>query len=216
MIISFLNQKGGVGKSTLARATAVEFINNKWDVIVADMDSTQRTTSNWAEKRKEQGIEPSVETGVYREAKTALKMDAACNLLIIDGAAYADAHTKSVAEQSDLIVIPTGITEDDLRASLSLGNELCMNGIDRNRIFYVVIKVPENGDREAMATRKSIQQWGFTVAKGWIPFKTSYGKAMDSGYTLVETRHPTLNKKSDQIIQGISDYAISLQNKKSV
>lgn len=211
MIISFLNQKGGVGKSTLARATAVEFVKNKWDVIVADMDASQRTISNWAEKRKVNGILPAIETGVYREAKTALKMEAACHLLIIDGAAYADTHTKSVAEKSDLIVIPTGVTEDDLRASLMLAQELVTQGIEKERILFVVIKVPDNGDREAVATRKSIQQWGFKVATGWIPFRTSYGKAMDSGYTLIETRHATLNSKSDGIIQSIIDCAMALQ-----
>ncbi len=208
MIISFLNQKGGVGKSTLARAIAVEFIKNKWEVIVADMDSSQRTTSNWAEVRKQQNIEPPVETGVYREAKTALKMEAACNVLIIDGAAYADKSTKTVAEKSDLIVIPTGITADDLHASLALGQELALAGIEKESIYFVVIKVPDNGDKEAMATRKSIQKWGFNVAQGWIPFKTGYGKAMDSGRTLVETRHKSLNDKSGKIIQNIVDYAL--------
>ena len=212
MIISFLNQKGGVGKSTLARATAVEFAKNKWDVIVADMDTSQRTISNWAEKRKTNGIKPSIETGVYREAKTALKMESACNLLIIDGAAYADTHTKEIALKSHLVVIPTGVTEDDLRASLMLAQELIVAGVNRMHILFVVIKVPENGDREAMATRKSIQQWGFNVAIGWIPFRTSYGKAMDEGHTLIETRHATLNDKSDKIVLHIIDYAIAVQN----
>ncbi len=218
MIISFLNQKGGVGKSTLARAVAVEFIKNKWSVIIADMDSSQRTTSNWAQKRLNENISPSVETGVYREAKTALKMESACDLLIFDGAAYADSHAREVAVKSDLIIIPTGITEDDLMSSLMLGQEFTMSGVEKSRIYYVVMKVPENGDKEAMATRKSIQSWGFNVAKGWIYFKTSYGKALDSGHTLVETRHPSLNEKSDYIVQQIADYAIkqNIQKQKAV
>ncbi len=208
--------KGGVGKLTLARAIAVEFVNNGWDVHVADMDKSQRTTTYWAETRKEQGVKPEIEIGGYTNAKTALKRSKICGLLVIDGAAYADTNTMEVAEQSDLIVIPTGVTADDLRASLALGQEMTMNGVKKEQLFYVVIKVPENGDKEAMATRKSINDWGFKVAKGWIPFKTSFGKAMDMGRTMCETRHNSLNEKSDQIIQAIVDYAMALESKKSL
>ncbi len=87
---------------------------------------------------------------------------------------------------------------------------MTINGVKKEQIFYVVIKVPENGAREAMATRKSIADWGFKVAQGWVPFKTSFGKAMDMGKTMRETRHSTLNEKSDQIIQAIVDCAMAL------
>ena len=49
MIISLLNQKGGAGKSSLARALAVEFARNGWGVHVADLDKGQQTFFKWAE-----------------------------------------------------------------------------------------------------------------------------------------------------------------------
>ena len=43
MIIGLISQKGGVGKSTLARAVAREYVMNEWAVMVADMDQEQQS-----------------------------------------------------------------------------------------------------------------------------------------------------------------------------
>jgi chromosome partitioning protein len=43
-IIAFISQKGGVGKSTLAQALAVEAKKQKLSVLLADCD-IQQTTS---------------------------------------------------------------------------------------------------------------------------------------------------------------------------
>jgi len=40
-IIAFISQKGGVGKSTLAQALAVEAQRQKFKVLLADCDSQQ-------------------------------------------------------------------------------------------------------------------------------------------------------------------------------
>ena len=45
-IIAFISQKGGVGKSTLARALAVETSKGKLKVLLADCDPQQRTSDN--------------------------------------------------------------------------------------------------------------------------------------------------------------------------
>jgi chromosome partitioning protein len=43
-IIAFISQKGGVGKSTLARALAVEASHKKLRVLLADCDPQQATS----------------------------------------------------------------------------------------------------------------------------------------------------------------------------
>ena len=44
VIIAFINQKGGVGKSTLAQALAAEAQEQKIKVLLADCDSQQSTS----------------------------------------------------------------------------------------------------------------------------------------------------------------------------
>ena len=207
MIISFLNQKGGAGKTALARAVAVEFSRNNWGVHVADMDTVQKTFFNWAGRRAEAEISPPVEVALYREPRTALKAAENNDLLIVDGKAFADKHILEFAAASNLIVLPVGISTDDLEPTLNLATELVNKGIERSKLLFVVCKVPANGDKEAMSTRSSIQNWGFNVVTGWIPMKTAYSKTMDTGKALTETTYPQLNLKTDSIIQQIVDKA---------
>ena len=51
-IIAFISQKGGVGKSTLARALAVEASHKKLRVLLADCDPQQATSYHWLQVRK--------------------------------------------------------------------------------------------------------------------------------------------------------------------
>ncbi|MEE9326708.1 MAG: ParA family protein [Cocleimonas sp.] len=213
MIISFLGQKGGTGKSSIARAVAVEFVRSSWVVHVADMDIIQKTTFNWAGRRSDAEIEPSLEVALYRDPKTALKAVGTSDLLIIDGKAFADNHLLTVAKASDLIVIPVGVNADDLEPTLNLATELINKGISRDSMLFVVGKVPDNGEREAIDTRQTIKNWAFNVSQGYIPFKTAYSQAMDTGRTLNETKYKGLNDKSDKIIQQIVDKVINTQDK---
>ncbi len=215
MIISFLGQKGGTGKSSVARAVAVEFVRSGWSVHVADMDTIQKTVFNWAGRRSDAELEPALEVALYREPKAALKAADISDLLVIDGKAFADAHLLTVAKASDLIVIPVGVNADDLEPTLNLATELINKGISRTSMLFVVDKVPDNGEREAMDTRQTIKNWAFNVSQGYIPFKTAYSQAMDTGRTLNETKYKGLNEKTDKIIQQIVDAAINTQDKKS-
>ncbi len=47
MIIAFVSQKGGVGKSTLARAVAREAAYGGLKVKIADLDTQQGTSVDW-------------------------------------------------------------------------------------------------------------------------------------------------------------------------
>ena len=203
MIISLLNQKGGVGKSSLGRALAVEFARNKWAVHVADLDSAQQTFFKWAERRSESKALPSIDVALYGDPKTALKAANNADVLIVDGKAFADTHALQIARESDLIIIPVGISIDDLEPSLKLAVELVNKGINRNSIMFVICRVPDNGDKEAIKTCDSIEAWNFNVAKGYIPFKPSYSQAMDKGLSFTETPFKTLSEKADKIIEQL-------------
>lgn len=212
MIVSVLSQKGGPGKSTLARGLAVEFLKQDWDVHVADMDTTQLTTLKWAERRDAIDVEPSVDVASYRNPQSALRAANRCDLLVVDGTPYATQASKDLAKGSDLIIIPTGVTLDDLEPQLNLAQEMVTRvGIDKRRILFVVMKVNENGDKEAMSTRSSIEEWGFNVVKGWMPARTAYGSALDAGYSMTETRFKTLNDKAQSIMDGITQTIGALQ-----
>ena len=70
--IGFVSQKGGCGKSTLARLLAREVAVNNMSIKIADMDLKQSTSSRWVGRRAENGIEPTIRSETFADVKTAL------------------------------------------------------------------------------------------------------------------------------------------------
>lgn len=203
MIISFISQKGGVSRSTLARATATEFAKAGWQVHLADLDTQQQTSSKWAERRDLASLTPSIETAVYRRHNVALKAAALNQLLLIDTRPFADISSVDIAEASDLIVIATGTSLDDLEPSLLLGREfLQKRQIPLHKILFVVCKAPSIA--EGQAAQRTISAWGFQCAYHFIRFMPGYSQALDAGKSITETHYPTLNAIACSIIDEIA------------
>ena len=84
-IIAFVSQKGGVGKSTLARAVAREAAAGGLKTKIADLDTQQGTSVDWHRTRLGAGIEPVIAVEAFATADQALKAAGQYDLLIIDG-----------------------------------------------------------------------------------------------------------------------------------
>ncbi|MGE3150653.1 MAG: ParA family protein, partial [Pseudorhodoplanes sp.] len=65
--ILFTSQKGGVGKSTLARSTAVALACAGRKVLLADFDIEQRTCMRWQAQRRARRLEPSIEVAKFSQ-----------------------------------------------------------------------------------------------------------------------------------------------------
>lgn len=205
MIISFISQKGGVSRSTLARATAVELARNGWQTHLADLDSLQQTSAKWSERRDFVGITPSVETGVYRRHHVALKAAENYQCLVIDTRPFVDISSFDIAQRSDLIVIATGTSLDDLEPSLLLGRELLHKGIPPKKLLFIICKAPSVA--EAKSAIRTISAWQFNCAKNFLRFKPGYSIALDAGQSITETRYPTLNRYAKAIVNEICAHA---------
>lgn len=201
MIISFVSQKGGVSRSTLARATAVELARSGQQTLLADLDSQQQTSAKWAERRDHAGISPTVETAVYRRHSVALKAASQYPCLVIDTRPFVDISSFDIAQHSSLVVIATGTALDDLEPSLLLGRELLHRGIPLKKILYVICKAPTVA--EAQAAIQTITAWQFRCVKSFLRFKAGYSLALDAGLSVTETRYPSLNRHARNIIREI-------------
>ena len=83
MIISLISQKGGVGKSALARLLAVEFALAGWTVKIADLDPAQGTSTQWKIRRDQGQKTPDIPVEKYRNVNAALASAANWDLLIL-------------------------------------------------------------------------------------------------------------------------------------
>lgn len=201
MIISVVSQKGGVGKSSISRTLAVEFTRAGWRTLLADIDSSQITSNRWAEKRRNAaGIEPKIETSAYPMAALAIEQKHSFDLVVIDGAPHSTRGTLDAAIASDLVIIPTGSSLDDLEPAVLLARELA-NSLNSEMIVFALYKTTT--DAQERESRETLSGAGFEVFPGSIPVKTGYIEAFDKGFCATETKYEHLNEQARNLVQAV-------------
>jgi chromosome partitioning protein len=214
-IIGMVSQKGGAGKSTLARLFARELAKDGFSVKIADLDTQQTTCTEWASDRAEAGIEPEIQVQPFGNIKTALGEASRFDAYILDGRPHSSQQTLEIARAADLTVIPTGQTKDDLRPAVKLAHSLVDSGIEPGRIAFALVKTT-NSDAELRAAREYLEQTDYITLDGFLPVSTAYGIAHDAGKVVTETPHRTLNEKAEKLAQAIIDCLAAITAKKEV
>ena len=204
-LLAFVSQKGGVGKSTLARLIAREYAHAGWEVKIADLDVSQGTSLHWQRRRLENKIEPHVPVEAFSSLDQALKLNGHQDVLVVDTPPNSNAGTLRVAERAHLVVLPTGLSLDDLEPGVRLAHELVKRGIEKRKIVFALCRVG-GSPIEIEEARRYIQEAGYRTLAGEIPEKTAYRRASDEGRTANETRFPSLNERSDQLAQSLVDH----------
>jgi ATPases involved in chromosome partitioning len=209
--IGVLSQKGGVGKSTLVRALAVEYARNDWSVKIADMDLKQKTVTEWNCIRMSNDVSPSLAVEPFAKVREVLKHDPYFDLIIFDGAGQADAQTLAISQACDFIILPTGVTRDDLMPQVKLAHEFRKKGIGKDRIAFALSRVgTSRGEKEAAA--EFINDAGYYCA-GLVQERISIGQCHDNGLAANETKYPSVNEIIDELIQNIGDKLNQIEEK---
>ncbi len=132
----------------------------------------------------------------------ALKYSRPYDLMIFDGKPYANKQTLEIAKACHLLILPTGLSLDDMRPSVLLANELCEKGIPKGNFAFAFCRVGDSV-AELGESHNYLLDAGYSVFGGVLPEKTGYRRASDRGHTPTETRFASLNQKADELAQSI-------------
>jgi chromosome partitioning protein len=202
-VIAFVSQKGGVGKSTLARALAREAAASGLRVKIADLDPDQATIVDWHKIRTQRGIEPILSVELFKTPTHALANAKDYDLLVIDGPAKASSGTTEIAKSADLIVQPTGAGRDDLSPAVRVFHGLVKLGVPHSRLIFALNHI--GTESEAESARSYIGEAGYTVLPGYLPERPAYRMAQNEGFAITETRFHGLKERADSLIQALID-----------
>ncbi len=212
LVISFASQKGGVSKSTLARLVAREYANAGWAVKIADLDVGQGTSFHWQGRRLQNDIQPVIPVERFGTVEQALKLIGGLDLVVIDAPPNANAGTLRIAQVSDAVILPTGLSLDDMHPAVLLAHELVKKGVAKAKLAFTLCRVGDS-HKEIIEAQTYITDAGYRVLSGSIPEKIAYRRASDAGYALTETRFPSLNGRADKVAQSIINFISALQKK---
>jgi chromosome partitioning protein len=202
-VVAFVSQKGGVGKSTLARALAREAAAGGLRVKVADLDTQQGTSVDWHRQRLHARIEPVVFVEAFATAAQALGIADGFDILILDGPARTSQATLEIARAANLVVQPTGASLDDLRPAVREFHALVKAGVPSARLAFALNRI--GTPAEEAETRAYLAEAGYAVLDGCLLERPAYRQAQNAGHAITETRYTALNERADILIQSLID-----------
>jgi chromosome partitioning protein len=185
MIWGFVNQKGGVGKSTLSQNVADCLSRLGQRVLLIDADK-QGTSSDWASLRSESRFSV-VSMARENMALDAMKIAADYDFTLIDGPPHADALSRSCIVASDLVIVPiepggasrwsSDLTVRQLKEAQQFKTTLKCGFVVSRKISGTVL----GRDARAMAADAGIPMFETAVEQRIV-----YAEALTMGKTIFE------------------------------
>lgn len=197
-IASFVGQKGGVGKSTLARVLAVKAAHEGRRVLLGDFDLEQLSCIDWSATRLRNGIEPDIEARAFKSLKKLRKTVENFDLVVVDTRGLADELTTDVSQESDVVFLPTGTSMDDLRPTLALARRLAKSSKVGSKVVLVLSKVGRS-ERLLENARIVIDEAGFDVLSNVWPERDGFQADLDMGRAGSESHNPHLRESAQRI-----------------
>lgn len=115
-VISILNQKGGVGKTTIAVHLATALALKKFRVLLLDADQ-QGSALDWSANRKEAALFPVAGLPKPSIHKELPSLASNFDYVVIDGPPRVNEVARSAISASDLVVVPVQPSPYDVWAA---------------------------------------------------------------------------------------------------
>jgi chromosome partitioning protein len=185
-IITFANQKGGSGKTTLSANLAVLWANSEYKVAVIDADA-QKSLTYWLEARKKYYREEPIGIDHYpfdvRNLNEELKqIKRKYDFIIIDSPPSITFETIQIIKFSDFIYVPVQPSPIDLMATIPFLN---ISKQERKKTTVILNRVmPRAKLTDAMIMR--LRYAGAKIARSRISSKIIYAETFSVGRGVVD------------------------------
>jgi chromosome partitioning protein len=203
--ILFTSQKGGVGKSTLARSAAVALAYQGRKVLLADFDVEQRTCMRWQAQRTARALKPAIEVAAFSKEKKLERVEADYDDIVIDTRGQHDELSIDLALSSDVVFLPSSFSLDDVAPTLLVVESLRQAGVAPARIAIVFCRTGSSSRQEQQA--RSILAMNQIVALNeMLPQKDGFASLYATGRTGREATQSRLRALALAMDRALVDF----------
>jgi len=203
--ILFTSQKGGVGKSTLARSTAVALACAGRKVLLADFDVEQRTCLRWQAQRQARRLEPSIAVAKFSKEAKLDRVSHQYDDVIMDTRGQHDALSLDLAVASDVIFLPSSFSLDDISPTLTVVESFRGAGIPSARVAVVFCRTGGSA-RQAQHARSIFEMNGIAVLQAVLPQRDGFVSLSATGRTGREAPSAALQSIAMAVDQALLQF----------
>lgn len=202
-VIAILNQKGGVGKTTLAVHIATALARKKRKVLLLDADP-QGSALDWAAARRDEPLFPVVglpKASIHKELP-ALASD--FEIVIIDGPPRVYDVAKSACGASDLVLIPVQPSPYDVWAAKEIIDLLAEAEIHKpnlRRAFVINRKIVNTAIGRDVA--EALSEYPTPVLKTAVCQRVSFAESAAQGLTVFDNPGSTAAQEMAQLADEV-------------
>lgn len=180
-VLSIVSQKGGVGKTTLATALAVEATRQGKSAVIFDLDP-QASASFWKDTRQADDVAITTLPASRLAHMLKAAREGGCDLAIIDTPPFAKDIAYEATQNADFVLVPTRPAVLDVMAMTKT--------LDLVRLYKVPFAVvltfcPPQG-REIDDALAIIEQLGAELSPVRIGQRIAYSRAQQTGQAAQE------------------------------
>lgn len=220
MVISIMNLKGGVGKSTISQNVAVWLVHQGHKVCICDTDNEQKSSMKWSNQREDDlpripvfGVTDANSKEIFSEEQgkafanniKALKAD--YDYIILDGTPILSELASWMILISDFIVCPTDASPMSVWSLKSVKTRLeqvRLLGADREA--YILLNKYSSNRNLDKEIEETLKQFGMPVLETRIGNRVAYKEAVLEGMGVFEYS----DKKAIQEISSLMNEIMSI------
>ena len=211
MIISVINLKGGVGKTTLAINLAVSFAHQGKKVCIIDTDKEQLSSVKWSGQRDDDKPSVSVITvgeKLIREVQTHEKN---FDIVILDGSPQLGDLANNTLIVSDLVIVPVAnsVLEfwsmDNFAERFKQAKQL-KEGVGGQIIGVCVFNRYNEKQNLSKEMKEALKQFPeFEPLETTIADRIAYKEAMMQGLGVIEYKDSKAKKEIENLTKEVEN-----------
>jgi chromosome partitioning protein len=203
--ILFTSQKGGVGKSTLARSTAVALACSGRNVLLADFDVEQRTCLRWHAQRQARRLEPTIDVAKFSKEAKLDRVSQQYDDVVMDTRGRHDELSLDLAMASDVIFLPSSFSLDDISPTLTVVEMLRNAGVSSARVAVVFCRTGGSA-RQAQRARSILEMNGIAALDPVLPQRDGFVSLSATGRTGREAANARLQSIAMAVDQALLQF----------
>ena len=217
MIISIMNLKGGVGKTTVSTNLATCFAHDGFKTCIGDLDNSQFSSKKWNTQRGD--VKPEIpvfgvsgyrsQSGFSSEegkemAQTVKSLSKDYEIVILDGAPVFEELATWMILVSDLVVCPIQTSALDVWTMKNIKQKIDqLSAMGQEKEVRLLLNFYNAQRRLDKDIEQSLVDIGMNVFKARISNRVSYKEAIIDGLGVIETKDKKAAEEMENVFEEI-------------